>query len=116
MDFKKSSASYLVERCQLLLKKKLEDYDVEDLRIMITQQIGIDYLIPLAIDELEKNVLAEGDYYEGDLLLAVLSVNKNFWRSNPRIWLRMSQILRDNGDLLKTEITDKKVYKDFSNL
>ncbi len=30
---------------------------------MIGQQIGLDYLIPLAIEALKKNLFAERDYY-----------------------------------------------------
>lgn len=49
---------------------------------MIGQDIGLDYLIPLALETLEDNILSEGDFYPGDLFNAVLRVNKDFWTSN----------------------------------
>ena len=39
---------------------------------MIGQGIGLKHLLPMAVEELKKNPLAEGDYYEGDLLIQVL--------------------------------------------
>ena len=60
--------SHLVLTCHRLRKKPLGDFETEDLRIMIGQNIGLKYFIPLAIDTLLDNVLAEGNLYEGDLL------------------------------------------------
>lgn len=60
--------SQLVVRCHELRKIPLNEFSTGDLRIMIGQQIGLPYLIPLAIEELSKNLLVEGDFYEGDLL------------------------------------------------
>ena len=63
--------SHLVTTCHELRKKPLKDFNTEDLRILIGQSIDLTYLIPLAIETLEKEILAEGDLYEGDLLTAV---------------------------------------------
>jgi hypothetical protein len=71
--------SYLVTTCHRLRTRPIGQFAVEDLRIMIGQGIGLPYLIPLALDVLERAPLAEGDYYPGDLLNAVLSVDASFW-------------------------------------
>lgn len=63
--------SHLVTTCHKLRKKRLSDFSVEDLRIMIGQGIGLKFLLPKAVDILEENPFAEGDFYAGDLLLAV---------------------------------------------
>jgi len=44
--------SHLVITCHTLRRKPLRDFTVEDLRIMIGQNIGLNYLIPLAIEHL----------------------------------------------------------------
>ena len=44
--------SHLVKRCHELRKIPLDSFTTEDLRIMIGQQIGLDYLIPLALETL----------------------------------------------------------------
>ena len=52
---------------------------------MIGQQIGLQHLIPLAIDELSRNPLVAGDLYPGDLLASVLRAEPAFWRANPKL-------------------------------
>lgn len=73
--------SYLVTTCHKLRKKPIDQFTVEDLRIMISQNIGLNHLLPLAVDVLRENPIAEGDFYQGDLLKAVIgcqSVQTNF--------------------------------------
>lgn len=73
---------HLVNACCKLMKKPIGKFDIEDLRIMIEQDIGLDDLIPLALETLEDNIFAEGDCYCGDLLNVVLDVSNQFWESN----------------------------------
>ncbi len=76
--------SSLVEKCcDIYNSKILSDYNVEDMRMMIGQSIGLDYIVPLALDELEGNLLAEGDFYQGDLLESVSRISNDFWNENP---------------------------------
>jgi len=63
--------SHLVRTCHLLRKKQLGDFRVEDLRIMLSQSIGASYLLRKALEVLEENPFACGDFFEGDLLIAV---------------------------------------------
>ena len=70
--------SHLVETCHELRRKPLRDFTIEDLRIMIGQQIGLPFLVPLALDILEQNPLAEGDFFAGDLLYSVFRVRLVF--------------------------------------
>lgn len=79
--------SHVAKTCSLLRKKPLNSYQIEDLRIMVGQNIGLKYLIPLALEELEKNILAAGDFYEDDLLKAVLTFNHEFWENNHQLFL-----------------------------
>jgi CDI immunity proteins len=69
--------SYLVRTCHALRRKPLRDFTVEDLRIMIGQNFSLNYLIPLAIEQLRRDPLVAGDYYPGDLLGAVLNLHFN---------------------------------------
>ena len=69
----------LVKTCHRLRTKPVGDFSVEDLRVMIGQSIGLRLLIPIALDALEREPLAEGDFYPGDLLNSVLRVEPAFW-------------------------------------
>lgn len=83
--------SHLVTECHRLRKVPIEELTAGNLRIMIGQKIGLPHLVPLALDRLEENPLTEGDYYPGDLLLAVLRVGPEFWKEN----LELCHKLRD---------------------
>ena len=85
--------SSLVETCHRLRRKPLKEFSVEDLRIMIGQQISLPYLIPLAVEHLEAEPLAEEDYYPGDLLAMVLQVELAFWEQNPSYRQRVLQVI-----------------------
>ncbi|MFF4894364.1 contact-dependent growth inhibition system immunity protein [Micromonospora chersina] len=74
-------ATSLVRRCTELRRKPLAEFTVEDLRIMLGQEIGVPALLPLAVQVLLRDPLAEGDYYPGDLLADVLRQPDSAWSS-----------------------------------
>jgi hypothetical protein len=65
--------SSLVSTCHRLWTKPVSKFTVEELRIMIGQGMGLPHLVPRALGLLERDPLAEGDCYPGDLLLSVMS-------------------------------------------
>lgn len=83
----------LVKRCLQLRRKIVDTFTIEDLRCMIGQEIGLPYLIPLAIEHLKENLFAEGDLYEGDLLQMVLKVDTTFWNSNEVYWTQVNALI-----------------------
>jgi hypothetical protein len=94
--------SHLVITCHKLRRKPLDEFSVEDLRIMIGQNIGLNFLIPIAIEELKKNILAEGNYYEGDLLQAVLNSETEFWQTNKELIDELSLLVESNIEVIKS--------------
>lgn len=88
-----SFQSHLVLKCHALRKKRLSDFSIEDLRIMIGQEIGLNYLVPLALNELEKNILAEGDFYPGDLFEKVRDVRGCFWNNFSEYKMRLNILI-----------------------
>jgi hypothetical protein len=86
--------SYLVRTATALRKKPLNTFTIEDLRIMIGQNFSLDYLIPLAIEKLDEDLFARGDFYEGDLLQNVLKIETGFWRHNEAIWLMLYNLIK----------------------
>jgi hypothetical protein len=80
-----AGASNLVVACHKLRQKKIQDFDAGDFRLLIGQQIGLPFLIPLAIEILDVNTFVEGDYYEGDLLKSVLTSEIEFWKNNSQL-------------------------------
>ncbi|RYU94268.1 contact-dependent growth inhibition system immunity protein [Emticicia agri] len=97
-----SEPTPLVQNHNALLIKKLKD-----LRFMIGQKTGLAYLVPMAIQVLQENIFAEGDFYEGDLLQNVLSIDKVFWTKNNDLYLRLKEIIQQDFDMNKIETTDE---------
>ncbi|RBP29099.1 hypothetical protein DFR65_106120 [Oceanihabitans sediminis] len=100
--------SNLVINCHKYRKIPIKDLTIEQLRLLISQKIGIEYLAELAIKKLELNILAEGDLYEGDLLQAVLSLPTEFWNEKQTEFLILQNLVEQNSELIKTELGEKK--------
>lgn len=108
--------SHLVATCHKLRRKPLDEFTIEDLRIMIGQNIGLKFLIPLALEELYKNILAEGDLYEGDLLQAVLNSETEFWQANKTMFGQLNLLVQSNTELIKLNNIMLTQYENFKNL
>lgn len=76
-----------------LRQKPLRDFTTEDLRSLIGQQSGLPFLVLIAIERLEVNPFARGEQHLGDLLLSVLQVRTEFWRSEPQLLWRFQEVL-----------------------
>lgn len=97
-----SFKSTLALKCHDLRKVALSKLNVGDLRLLIGQEIGLEFLIPMALEILENNILAEGDLYVGDLLTAVALVNDKFWFENPTLNNRLVEITFEVESQLET--------------
>jgi hypothetical protein len=86
--------SHLQRRIGLLRYKPLKEMTVGDLRVLIGQDMGIAWLLPLTLDELEQRPFAEGDYYRGDLLCSVLRIAPELLRAQPAQLKRLRHILK----------------------
>ncbi|MFE2813908.1 contact-dependent growth inhibition system immunity protein [Streptomyces nigra] len=90
-----------------LRRKPIGGLTVEDMRLLIGQDVGLAYLLPLAMEALRDNPLAEGDMYEGDLLAAVLTRRAEAWREFPELRQEVRRIvsaLTDVPPALKREV------------
>jgi CDI immunity proteins len=98
--------SHLVQTCYRLWHVPLEYFETEDLRIMIGQQFSLPFLVPLALEKLEENPLAEGDYYPGDLLKVVLQIPEEFWGAQPDMRNALRRIVVKAKELLASAEDD----------
>ena len=84
--------SHLVSECHRLRRVPLADLTREDLRLLIGQEIGLGYLVPLALAQLAADPFAAGDFYAGDLLRAVVGAPDRFWADHPDLRRQASAI------------------------
>ena len=75
-----SYSSHLVTECHRLRKVPLKEFSIEHYRLLLGQNIGTPYLLPLAIKVLQKDPLSEGDFYPGDLLKSVITLPTDTWK------------------------------------
>jgi hypothetical protein len=92
--------SHLVQTCHRLRRVPLADLTIEDLRIMVGQKIGLQFLVPLALAMLEKDPLAEGNYYRGDLLNVVLDIPGSFWNVHVDMRDALRRVVAKASELL----------------
>jgi len=83
----------LVEDLHRLRKVPLRELRAEDLRLAFSQGVGLRFLMPLAMGMLEREPFAHGDFYPGDLLVAVARVEAAFWRGEPELRARFARVL-----------------------
>lgn len=96
-------SSHLVKECHRLRRVQLRLLTIENLRILIGQNIGLPFLMPLALERLEQNPLAEGDFYPGDLLCAALRVEADFWGAHAEERARLDGIVEGARKLAALE-------------
>lgn len=106
-------------RSYKLYNRRIADYSVDDIRFMIGQEIGAEYLIPIAFNYLRDDLLLDACYYEGDLLNSILSLPEVFWKENPSLYRELYNILLSNNDVLeKLDLsfeTDRRIKKSVKN-
>jgi hypothetical protein len=76
-------ATRLVQEVHRLRSLPIGQMTVDDLRLLLGQQIGTSWLMPLALERLMRDPVAQGDFYPGDLLIAVLRTDKSYWSTHP---------------------------------
>lgn len=99
----KEYVSGLIKRCHEYRKIPVGQLNTGQLRTLIGQQIGLKYLIPVAIDLLENDILVEGDFYPGDLLEAVLKADLKFWNQNKNHRAQILELVEKNIDKIEEE-------------
>ncbi|MFE7040015.1 contact-dependent growth inhibition system immunity protein [Streptomyces atratus] len=100
-------ATRLVATAHALRRKPIGELTVEDMRLLIRQNEGLPYLLPLALEVLQLDPMAEGHMYEGDLLAAVLTRSPEIWSKSPELGRELRLIVSDLSDLtpnLKHEV------------
>lgn len=90
---------------------------------MIAQQIGLATLMPMAIEVLSENPLAEGDFYPGDLLKVALEVDDEWYQAHSAHAQQLSDIAEeaikriyaDTDEFPMTDDLTRVLLKTFEN-
>jgi hypothetical protein len=102
-----TDATRLIATVHQLRRKPVRLLDAEDLRVLVAQKVGLGVLMPRALAGLEHEPLLEGDFYPGDVLVAVLRIPKSYWSAHPELRGQIERIVSaiDDPDVeLKADI------------
>ncbi|MDF6046232.1 hypothetical protein LRD69_29725 [Streptomyces sp. JH14] len=91
-------ATRLVMTAHELRRKPIGELTVEDLRLLIRQNEGLTHLLPLALEVLRSDPMAEGHMYEGDLLAAVLTRSSEVWSTSAELGRELRLIVSELSD------------------
>jgi len=94
-----SAPTSMVARCLALRRTPLSMLAPGDLRLLLGQQIGLKYLVPKGLELVADQPLQQADLYPGDLLSALLRVDKAFWVHHPT---ELHWLLSITGSVIKT--------------
>lgn len=90
----------LITKIHELRKEPLMNWTNEDYRLMILQQISLEYLVPIVLYRLAKNHFNSGELYIGDLLYAIVRIDEEFWKKHDDLHYELDTII----DSLKIDI------------
>ncbi|MFF4017422.1 contact-dependent growth inhibition system immunity protein [Streptomyces sp. NPDC001843] len=113
-----ADSTSLVRGVHELRKRPVKDLSVEDLRRLIGQDLGLRWLLPMALDFLRETAPDEAaiGWYDDDLLSAVLTRKEPAWRSSAE-WARhlnetiamltdLSPYIQQEVDAFRTALSD----------
>lgn len=85
--------SGLVKKVYELRKVKLSALQPGDIRLMLVQNTSLALLVPLALDILEREILIDATYYEGDLLFAAVRIKEEYWLTYPEDAMALAALI-----------------------
>ena len=85
--------SHLVTECHRLRNVPLRELGIEDLGMLIGQSIGLQHVVPVAIDKLQEDPWAGGYLYPGYLLKTVAALPTDYWSGSPAMIPRFQNVL-----------------------
>ncbi len=98
--------SYVVRTVQTARKKPLSELTDEEIRVLVSQKVGLKYVLPMAVAILKRNPLTEASLYEGDLLECMLRLSSSDWSNNPEELRELRLIVQTNQSAFDEEITE----------
>lgn len=107
--------SHVVTRCHALRKVRIDEMTVEDVRLLVGQKIGLPHILPRAIEMLEADPLAEGDFFPGDLLKAVAALSEIDWsgaNASKKRFAAIAAAVLENNSLPDRLIVDAEKLRD----
>ncbi|MBI2431936.1 MAG: hypothetical protein HYV26_03610 [Candidatus Hydrogenedentes bacterium] len=76
-----------------LVTKPVRRLTPAELWYLIGHDLGLEHLVPLALEKLEDDPLMQAHTYPGDLLVVLMEARPAFWREQHALWLEVIGLL-----------------------
>ncbi|MBQ8967870.1 contact-dependent growth inhibition system immunity protein [Ruminococcus sp.] len=107
-------ASYVAGTCHAARKKPLSQLSAEEIRLLIGQKTGLQYLLPPAVEMVCAEPLTEVTFYEGDLLNVLLRLDIADWQHNlSELAAFRGMLAREREVIAKSEDVDKDLLQKY---
>ena len=83
----------LIERCHIYRKIKLKDLQIHQIKTLLIQDIGSEYLMPIVLERMEKDITEEDDYDGSSFLQSIDSFSDQIFRRKPELRTATSELL-----------------------
>ncbi|WP_330332025.1 contact-dependent growth inhibition system immunity protein [Streptomyces sp. NBC_00536] len=96
-----ADATGLVKAIHALRKRPIKDLNPTEVQRLITQDVGIRWLLPIGVEILHDTApnQARGGFYDDDLLSAVLKCQPKTWTTYPELVPKVKEILETLVDI-----------------
>ncbi|WP_276979930.1 contact-dependent growth inhibition system immunity protein [Flavobacterium filum] len=84
----------LVDKVHRLRTIQIEKLEPKNIRLLISQNVGLNFLIPVALDLLRDDIFIDTELFEGDLLKSVITVDNKFWNNNKELKDQLDGLLK----------------------
>jgi len=101
----------MIRRVLKALRTPPSALDVEDLRQLVSQEVGLEHTLPRALAVLERSPFAEGDLHAGDLLNAVLGLGAKVWADHPGEAFRAQTLVADIDRMIEDTAEAREQFK-----
>ncbi|PWK64863.1 hypothetical protein BCL76_114185 [Streptomyces sp. CG 926] len=99
-----SPTTALVAKVHALCRVRLGDLTPADLRTLIGQDVGLLYVLPLAVRALVEDPMLDAYFYPGDLLLAVLARPEGAWALFPDLREEVAALVANLSEQDRAEL------------
>lgn len=102
----------LVERCHNYRKIKIKDLQIHQIITLLIQDIGSDYLMPIVLEKMERNILEEDDFDGSSFIESLDFFSKEIFKRNPQHHKAILDLLERK----KAEIENEKGSKYYERI
>lgn len=90
--------THMVKRIYALRRKPLHSLSNDELRLAVSQAVGVPFILDLALERVSSAPLLDGGCYPGDILSALIRADESVWNERPNLREMLPELYRQALD------------------